>query len=116
MLEPLPMEKGKFPDQNYNPKASTKIVNEVRLVPTGSGFRFEIIYDKHRLSDFLSSNTQSVLLDKSSFLSLDLGLNRFAALISNKAGFIPLLINGGELKRLNQFYNKRCAKLRKLGK
>jgi len=60
-------------------------------------------------SDFLSSNTQSVLLDKRSFLLLDLGLNRFAALIANKSGFIPLPINGEELKHLNQFCNKRCV-------
>ncbi|MBC5851264.1 IS200/IS605 family accessory protein TnpB-related protein [Vibrio metschnikovii] len=101
-----------------NPKASEKVVNEIRIVPTGSGFRFEIVYDKHKLnqSQFLSDNTRSVLLDKSSFLSLDLGLNRFAALVSNKAGFVPLLINGGELKRINQWYNKRCAELSSLGK
>lgn len=115
-LEAAPMEKGKFPDQKYNPKASLKVVTEIRIVPTGSGFRFEIIYDKHCLSDFLSNNTRSVLLDKSSFLSLDLGLTRFAALVSNKAGFRPILINGGELKRINQWYNKRCAALRSLGK
>ncbi len=117
-LDPVSLEKGKFTDQKFNPKASEKVVNEIRIVPTGSGFRFEIVYDKHKLnqSKLLSDNTRSVLLDKSSFLSLDLGLNRFAALVSNKAGFVPLLINGGELKRINQWYNKRCAELRSLGK
>jgi putative transposase len=111
-LEPVPMEKNKFADQGYNPKASTKVVNEVRLVPTGSGFRFEVIYDKHRLSDFLSNNASSALFDKSSFISIDLGVNRFASLVSNKADVSPILINGGEMKRINQWYNKRCAELR----
>ena len=115
-IKPIPTKSGLFPDQKYNPKAATKVVNEIRIVPTGSGFKFEIIYDKHRLSDFLSDNTQSVLLDKSSFLSIDLGVSRFAALVSNKADVSPILINGGELKRINQWYNKRCAELRSNGK
>ena len=53
-----------------------------------------------------------MLLDKSSFISIDLGVSRFAALVSNQAGFHPNLINGGELKRINQWYNKRSAELR----
>ena len=115
-LAPLRIEKGKFQDQSYNPKAAIKVVNEIRLVPTGSGFRFEIIYDKHKTVEFLSSNTQSVLLDKRSFLSIDLGVSRFASLVSNKAGVSPILINGGDMKRINQWYNKRCAQLRSLKK
>jgi putative transposase len=111
-IEPIKMADGKFTDQKYNPKVSEKVVNEIRLVPTGSGFRFEIIYDKSKMSGFLSDNTKSVLLDKSSFISIDLGVSRFAALVSNQAGFSPILINGGELKRINQWYNKRCAELR----
>ena len=85
------MEKGKIPDQKYNHPASSKVVNEIRLVPVGSHFRFEIVYDKSRLSDFLSNNTHSVLLDKSSFISLDLGVSRFVSLVSNKAGTSPPL-------------------------
>lgn len=117
-LEPVDLEKDKFEDQTYNPKASAKVISEIRVVPTGSGFRFEILYDKQKLneSQFLSDNMSSVLLDKNSFLSLDLGLKRFAALVSNKADIRPILINGGELKRINQWYNKRCAELRSLGK
>lgn len=114
-LNPISLKRGMFPDQKYNEQALKKVVNEVRLVPTGSGFRFEIVYDMHKTSDFSSSN-HSVLFDKSSFISIDLGVSRFAALVSNKAGFNPILINGGELKRINQSYNKRCAKLRSLGK
>jgi len=115
-LQAVRLEKGKFLDQGYNPSASTKVINELRLVPTGSGFRFEIIYDKHRTSDFLSDNAQSALFDKSSFISIDLGVSRFAALISNKADISPILINGGKLKQINQWYNKRCAVLRSQGK
>jgi putative transposase len=115
-LLPVNLGEGNFPNQTYNAKAATKIINEVRLVPTGSHFKLEIIYDKSRASGFLPSYTQNVLLDKSSFVTIDLGLSIFAALVSNQAGLSPLLINGGELKRINQWYNKRCAELRSLGK
>jgi Probable transposase. len=33
------------------------------------------------------------------------------ALTSNQPGFIPLLINGRQLKSINQFYNKHKAHL-----
>jgi len=39
-----------------------------------------------------------------------------AAITSNKAGFVPRLVNGRPVKSLNQFYNKRKAQLQhKLG-
>ena len=111
-LAPINLGKDNFPNQKYNEKASIKVINEVRIIPTGSGFKFEVIYNKSRASDFLPSNNVNVLLDKSSFLTIDLGLQRFTALVSNQAGLSPILINGGELKRINQWYNKRCAALR----
>lgn len=115
-LMPIPLEKGKFPDQKYNPVASSKIMREVRVVPMGSGYRFELIYDKFQLSVSLLNNTHSVLLNKGAFLSLDLGVGRFASSMTNQAGLAPFLINGGDLLRINQWYNKRCAVLRSLGK
>jgi transposase len=42
---------------------------------------------------------------------VDLGLNNLIAVTSNQAGVKPLLINGRPLKSINQFYNKRQAKL-----
>src|SRR5262249_3844823 len=45
-----------------------------------------------------------------------IGLNNLAALTSNKAGFIPRIVNGRPVKSINQLYNKRKAKLQhKLG-
>ncbi|MGR5365973.1 RNA-guided endonuclease InsQ/TnpB family protein [Photobacterium damselae] len=114
-LAPLKLKKGMFKDQPKNPKADeSKAVLEIRLVPTGSGFKFEIVYDKlnSKWDGNLSNNAQSALFDKQSFISIDLGVSRFATLVSNKADISPILINGGELKRINQWYNKRCAILR----
>jgi putative transposase len=47
---------------------------------------------------------------------IDVGLNNLAALTSNKAGFVPRIVNGRPVKSINQFYNKRKARLQsKLG-
>ena len=100
ILEPI---KTHYPNQPYNPKAVDKRVREIRLVPTGSGFCLELIYQ---------DNPDPVRLNKSNFLALDLGVDRFVAAISNQTGLRPFLINGCDLKRLNQWFNKRMAKLR----
>ncbi|MEG5124882.1 transposase, partial [Microcoleus sp. ARI1-B5] len=51
-------------------------------------------------------------LDDDKFVaSIDLGLDNLVALTSNQPGFTPLLINGRPLKSINQFYNKRKARL-----
>jgi IS605 OrfB family transposase len=42
--------------------------------------------------------------------SIDIGLNNLATLTSNGA-FAPLILNGKPLKSINQFYNKKKAKL-----
>ncbi|MEG3934340.1 transposase [Microcoleus sp. T3_B1] len=54
---------------------------------------------------------ESTLGEANSVASIDLGLDNLVALTSNQPGFIPLLINGRPLKSINQFYNKRQAKL-----
>src|SRR5262249_20509029 len=47
---------------------------------------------------------------------IDIGLNNLAAITSNKAGFVPRLVNGRPAKSINQLYNKRKAQLQhKLG-
>jgi putative transposase len=49
--------------------------------------------------------------------SVDLGVNNLATIASDKAGFMPRIVNGRPVKSINQFYNKRKAELqRKLGK
>jgi IS605 OrfB family transposase len=61
----------------------------------------EVIYDE----------PESSASDHKFVASIDLGLNNLVALTSNQPGFIPLLINGRPLKSINQFYNKRKARL-----
>jgi len=74
---------------------------QVRLVPKCDYYVIEVIYDE----------PEPTASDHKFVASIDLGLNNLAALTSNLPGFIPLLINGRPLKSINQFYNKRKARL-----
>ena len=74
---------------------------QVRLVPKCDSYVIEVIYDK----------SESTVSDDKFVASIDLGLDNLVALTSNQPGFTPLLINGRPLKSINQFYNKRKARL-----
>jgi putative transposase len=43
--------------------------------------------------------------------AIDIGLNTLAAVTFNQPGVIPFLVNGRPLKAINQWYNKRRARL-----
>ncbi|PHX53732.1 transposase [Tychonema bourrellyi FEM_GT703] len=81
---------------------------QIRLVPKCDSYIIEVIYNA-------CTEPESTLeLDenpKELVASIDLGLNNLVALTSNQPGFVPLLINGRPLKSINQFYNKRKARL-----
>ncbi|MEG3931381.1 MULTISPECIES: transposase [unclassified Microcoleus] len=82
-------------------KLNPNLICQVRLVPKCDAYVIEVIYDE----------TESTLGNANSVASIDLGLDNLVALTSNQPGFIPLLINGRPLKSINQFYNKRKARL-----
>lgn len=48
--------------------------------------------------------------DNQRYASIDLGINNMVTL-ANNIGIRPLLINGRPIKSINQFYNKRLAKM-----
>ncbi|MEG5036979.1 transposase [Microcoleus sp. AT3-D2] len=82
-------------------KVNPDQVCQVRLIPKCDSYVIEVIYDE----------PESTVSSDNSIASIDLGLDNLVALTSNQPGFIPLLINGRPLKSINQFYNKRKAKL-----
>lgn len=82
-------------------KTHVNNINQIRIIPLVNNFKIEIIYEK---------KITNLNLPKENILSLDLGLNNFAAVISN-VGLKPFLINGKILKSFNHWYNKRKAKL-----
>ena len=84
------------------PKINTVIkkIAGVRIVPAGDRYNFEIIFDKKIDNHFL---------DPQRCLGIDIGLNNLVT-TSNNIGLRPIIIKGGILKSINQFYNKMKAK------
>jgi putative transposase len=83
-------------------KQTRKTVDQVRLVPKSDHYVVEIVYQRE---------ATPAPVDPEFFVVADLGVNVLAALVSNKPGFIPRLVNGRPLKAANQLYNKQCAHL-----
>lgn len=76
---------------------------QIRIVPKGSFFNVEIIYNvDNEINDFLNENK---------FASIDLGVNNLCTLFLENEH--PELISGRKIKSINHFYNKSKAKLKK---
>ncbi|GHO51768.1 RNA-guided endonuclease InsQ/TnpB family protein [Ktedonobacter robiniae] len=79
-----------------------KKVKQVRIVPRTGLYIVEVVYEQE---------PQQANVDPLLVAGIDIGLNNLATLTSNKAGFVPVLVNGRPLKRINQHYNKERARL-----
>jgi len=75
---------------------------EVRIIPLGNGYNIEIVYKKE-IKDPLNINKR--------IIGIDLGVDNIAA-ITNNTGLKPVIVKGGIIKSINQFYNKQISKLR----
>jgi len=80
-----------------------KQIDQVRIVPRNGHYVVEVIYSKKPVQ------AQG---DPSFCVAIDLGVTNLAAITSNRAGFIPRLVNGRPLKAWNQWYNKRMKALK----
>lgn len=78
-------------------------LKEVRIVPMGVNYKIELVWNKKKSKE--NSN-----LDKNAYMGIDLGVSNFATL-TNNIGLNPIIINGRELKSMNQYYNKKRAEL-----
>ncbi|MFX0172169.1 MAG: transposase [Candidatus Hodarchaeota archaeon] len=74
---------------------------EVRIVPKGIGFVVEIVYDKE---------LTLLNLDKTRVVTIDLGLANLVTMVNN-IGLCLIIIKGGVVKSINQYYHKECARL-----
>jgi putative transposase len=79
-----------------------KDIDQVRIVPRNGYYVVEVIYSKEPVQ---------AQVDPSFCVAIDLGVTNLAAITSNRAGFIPRLVNGRTLKARNQWYNKRMKEL-----
>lgn len=75
-------------------------INQIRLVPTNQTFCLEVVYSISVESDLLSDNGR--------YMSIDLGLDNLATVVTN-IGINPIIINGKGLKSDNHYYNKKNA-------
>jgi len=80
-----------------------KQINQVRITPRNGHYVVEVIYSK---------NPVQAQVDPSFCVAIDLGVTNLAAITSNRAGFVPRLVNGRTLKARNQWYNKRMKELK----
>ena len=82
---------------------NTKLM-EVRLIPLGNGYNIEIVYKKN-INELLNRNKR--------IIGIDTGVDNIAA-ITNNTGLKPVIVKGGIIKSINQFYNKQLSKLKSI--
>jgi len=74
---------------------------QVRIIPQTNCYAVEIVYEYEAID---------ICLNKSNYLSIDLGINNFATCYDSHANK-AFIINGKIIKSMNQYYNKRKAEL-----
>ena len=82
-------------------------INQIRIVPNNQVFCVEIVYS--------ISVVDTLLLDNGHYMSIDLGLDNLATIVTN-TGSNPVIVNGKGLKSNNQYYNKKKAHYQKVAK
>jgi putative transposase len=87
-----------FPKSTNLKPIKTRLLNyqQIRIVPQGSNYICEIVYDYEEMNLKLPSDH---------VLGIDLGLNNLITAVNN-IGLHPFVIKGGIVKSINQFYNK----------
>ena len=84
-----------------------KKINQVRIVPSNQVFCVEIVYSV--------SVDDNLLPDNGRYMSIDLGLDNLATIVTNIRSN-PIIVNGKGLKSNNQYYNKKAAYYQKVAK
>ena len=82
-------------------KVTWKQLDQVRIVPRGATYIVEVVY---------TVQAQPAVVDPNLIAALDLGVDWLAAIVSNKPGFVPRLINGRPLKDVNHYFNQQRAR------
>ncbi|KAB8332654.1 IS200/IS605 family element transposase accessory protein TnpB [Scytonema tolypothrichoides VB-61278] len=78
-----------------------KVVKEIRILPRNGAFYAEFVY---------SMQAKPYQLDPSKALGLDPGLNNWLTCVSNIG--TSFIVDGKELKALNQWYNKQVSTMK----
>lgn len=81
---------------------------QVRIVPKQDYFRIEIVYEKPEGEYVRKAKEKN---KKSYNAAIDIGVDNLATATSDNVATRPLIVNGGPLKSINQFYNKMVANI-----
>ena len=93
-----------FPKKTNIKPLKTKVnnVQQVRIIPKLGHYIVEVVYKKEKE---INDN-----LNKDLYMSIDLGIDNLIT-TSNNAGLQSFIVNGKIVKSINQYYNKKKAKL-----
>ena len=80
-------------------------INCIRIIPRLDYYVIEVV---HTVPD------AEPLEDNNRYMAIDLGVNRLATLTSNVKEAKPIAINGRPLKSMNQFYNRKAARMQSI--
>jgi len=83
--------------------------DEVRIIPKGTGYWIEIVYDEEIIKD-KEVLIEKYKLNKDIIMTIDLGVENLVAITDN-IGSQPIIIKSEILKAENQWYNKRRSEL-----
>lgn len=86
-------------------KLKNKQIKQVLIVPQSNGRFFKVNY-------VYLEKEENLELNKDNWLSIDFGINNLASCISHTGA--SFIVDGKKLKSINQYYNKRRAKLRSI--
>ena len=84
----------------------TEMLKEVRILPLGPKYKVEIVYEKE---------VKDLELNKDNIIAIDLGLNNLITAVNN-IGLKPIIVKGGIIKSINQYYNKQLARYKSIAK
>ena len=96
------LEKGivKLPKTNIQFRTKQKNIRQVRIVPKNNYIILEVVYE---------ASIKELLKDNKRYMSIDLGIDNLASCSSNVTK--SFIINGKPIKSINQYYNKKKARL-----
>jgi putative transposase len=96
-----------FPKKaNFLNGIKTRIDNlqEVRIIPKAIGYILEIVYEK---------NIKTSKRNRSRVAGIDIGVRNLVTVVNN-FGERPIVVKGGTAKAMNQYYNKKKARLQSI--
>ena len=92
--------------KGFTLKTKVDNVQQVRILPRNGFITIEVVY---------KAKVATLLTDNGRYLGIDIGLDNLAT-ISNNFGNKPFIIAGKHIKSINQYYNKKLSRQRKIAK